>query len=121
MGAKSELITILDGMGYPSWLMHTMPADEVYPESFFTFLSIDAPFIAHYDNRAHATVWTFWVGFYSSNPALVESVPEELTRHLQAAGWTVPGLGEDVQSDEPTHTGRRITAYYVQKINNKEA
>lgn len=121
MGAKAELISILDGMGYPSWLMHTMPAAQVYPESFFTFLAIDTPFVAHYDNRPHAAVWTFWIGFYSSNPALVESVPIELTRRLQAKGWTVPGLGEDVQSDEPTHTGWRITAYYVQKYDNKEA
>lgn len=120
MGAKSDLIAILDGMGYPSWLMHTMPAEERYPESFFTFLAIDAPFTAFYDNRPHAAVWAFWIGFYSSDPALVESVPVELAARLQAAGWTVPGLGEDVRSDEPTHTGRRISAYYVVNYNKQQ-
>lgn len=114
MGAKSELIKVFDSMGYPYWLMHTMPKNQKYPESFFTFLSIDAPFVAHYDNRPHAVSWAFWVGFYSSNPALVDSIPVELTKRLRAAGWVVDGLGEDVQSDEPTHTGRRITAYYIE-------
>lgn len=120
MGAKSELINILESMGYRVWLMHTMPLTQVYPESFFTYMAIDTPFTAHYNNRPHAIVWAFWIGFYSSNATLVESVPVELTRRLLDAGWVVPGLGEDVQSDEPTHTGWRLTAYYVQEINNEE-
>ena len=45
----------------------------------------------------------------------------ELTKRLLAAGWSVPGAGEDVPSDEPTHTGWRITAYYVQNLENEEA
>lgn len=121
MGAKSELIAILESMGFEVWLMHTMPKHYKYPESFFTYLAIDAPFVAHYDNRPHAVAWAFWIGFYSSKPELVESVPVELARWLQAAGWTVPGLGEDVEADERTHTGWRITAYYVQEYDNKEA
>lgn len=116
MSVKNELLNILDGFGYESWLMHTMPAKKKYPDSFFTFLSIDAPFTAHYDNGPHAAVWAFWIGFYSNDPDQVESVPLELTKRLRAAGWIVEGLGEDVQSDEPTHTGRRITAYYVQRL-----
>lgn len=117
---KSQLIEILEGMGYETWLMHTMPSSKKYPESFFTYMAIDAPFKAYYNNRPHAIAWAFWIGFYSSNPALVESVPMELAKRLQAAGWVVPGLGEDVQSDEQTHTGWRITAYYVQNIENEE-
>ena len=114
MGAKADLIAIFDEMGYPHWLMHTMPAHQRYPESFFTFLSIDAPFEAHYNNAPHAVVWAFWIGFYSSKPALMETVRLALVKRLRAAGWVVDGLGEDVQSDEPTHTGWRITAYYRQ-------
>lgn len=120
MSAKSDLIAIFEGMGYPYWLMHTMPMDEVYPESFFTFMSTEAPFSAHYDNKPHSVLWGFAIGFYSSDPALVESATLELVQRLQASDWIVPGMGEDVASDEPTHTGRRITALYVQHINNEE-
>ena len=116
MNVKDELIKILDGFNFPSWLMHTMPAKQKYPDAFFTFLSTDAPFTAHYNNQPHAIVWAFMIGFYSSDPDQVESVPLELARRLMAAGWIVEGAGEDVPSDEPTHTGRRITAYYIQKI-----
>lgn len=120
MSVKEQLIEIFDGFGYDHWLMHTMPADEVYPDNFFTFLAVDAPFTAHYDNAPHAVAWAFMIGFYSNDPAKVDSVPLELAKRLRAAGWIVDGLGEDVQSDEPTHTGRRITAYYVQHIDKEE-
>lgn len=120
MSVKDNLKEVLDGFGYPSWLMHTMPADEVYPESFFTYLAIDAPFMAHYDNASHAVAWAFWIGFYSSDPEKVDSMPLELALRLRAAGWISDGLGEDVQSDEPTHTGKRITAYYVQNLDQRE-
>lgn len=120
MSATDELIKIFDGFGFPSWLMHTMPAEEVYPESFFTFMDIDSPFAAHYDNGPHVVVWSFWIGFYSSNPALMQSVPMELARRLMAAGWVMEGLGEAVKSDEPTHTGRRFTAHFIQRVKKEE-
>lgn len=120
MGAKSDLIDIFDEMGYPHWLMHTMPASEPYPESFFTFMVTEAPFEAFYDNQPHSIVWGFAIGFYSSDPALMESVPLELARRLRAAGWVVPDAGEDVPSDEPTHTGWRMSAWHVQRINDEE-
>lgn len=116
MSAKDNLKEVLDGFGFKSWLMHTMPEDEVYPDSFFTYLSIDAPFEAHYDNAPHAVAWTFWIGFYSNDPDQVDSIPLELANRLRAAGWVVPGLGEDVQTDEPSHTGKRLTAYFVEKL-----
>jgi len=116
MNAKEELKKIFDGFGWPSWRMHTMPQKQRYPDAFFTYLSADAPFVAHYNNRPHAVVYSFMIGFYSSDPEKVESVPLELARRLMAAGWTVEGPGDDVKSDEPTHTGRRITAHYIQRI-----
>ena len=120
MGVKSDLLDIFDEMGYPAWLMHTMPASQVYPESFFTFLTTDAPFEAHYDNQPHSVVWAFEIGFYSSDPEKVERIPLELTKRLRAAGWVVPGVGSDAMSDEPTHTGWHFTAWCVQPINNEE-
>lgn len=116
MSVKDKLKEVLDSFELDSWLMHTMPEDEVYPDSFFTYLSIDAPFVAHYDNTPHSVVWAFWIGFYSNDANQVDSVPLELANRLRAAGWTVPGLGEDVQSDDPGWTGKRLTAYYAEKL-----
>ena len=115
MGARQELIEIFEDMGREYWLMGTMPPDRKYPASFFAFLCEASPYGEYYDNRPCATIWTFGIGFYSADPLEVESVPNDLVARLKAAGWAVPdGNGEDVQSDEPTHTGRRITAQKIE-------
>ena len=113
MGARQELTGIFEEMGREYWLMGTMPPEQVYPASFFTFLCEDAPYGEFYDNRPCATISTFGIGFYSNNPLEVESIPDDLIARLKAAGWIVQDRGEDVQSDEPTHTGRRFTAQKI--------
>lgn len=114
MGARQELIGLFERMGRKYWLMGTMPPDEVYPASFFTFLCESSPYGEYYDNRPCAIIWTFGIGFYSDDPLKVESVPNDLIAQLRSMGWIIPDNGEDVQSDEPTHTGRRITAYKIE-------
>lgn len=114
MGARQELISYFEDMGREYWLMGTMPSETVYPASFFTFLCEASPYGEYYDNRPCATQWTFGIGFYSNDPLEVESVPNELIARLAAAGWVIADKGEDVQSDEPTHTGRRFTAYKIE-------
>ena len=111
MNARDELISIIEETGLPYWLMHQMPVDKVYPASFFTFLCESSPYGEYYDNKPFSTVWTFAIGFYSDDPLAVDSETEWLVERLLSAGWIVDGTGEDVQSDEPTHTGRRIIAY----------
>lgn len=113
MNARDEVVGIIEETGYPCWLMGQMPADEKYPHSFFAYLCESAPHGEYYDNKPCSTIWTFGIGFYSDDPFLVESETNDLVERLLSAGWVVDGSGEDVQSDEPTHTGRRIVAYKI--------
>ena len=43
--------------------------------------------------------------FYSTDPTLVASVPEQARQALRSAGHTVYGKPSDVNVDGPTHTG----------------
>ena len=113
MNARDEIFSIIGETGLPCWKMHEMPAETVYPSSFFTYLCESAPFAEYYDNKPHAVLWTFGIGFYSNDPRRVESETSELVKRLLSAGWIVDGAGEDVQSDEPTHTGRRVVAQKI--------
>lgn len=115
MSATQELFSIFEAMGCEYWIMHQMPANTVYPSSFFTYMTTDAPFVAHYDNMPHAVAWAFMVGFYTDDPGSIDIKILEFVGRLQAAGWIVAGLGEDVQSDEPTHTGRRLTIAKIEQ------
>lgn len=113
MNARNEVFNIIEATGLPCWKMHEMPAETIYPPSFFTYLCESAPFGEYYDNKPFTVLWTFGIGFYSDDPRKVESETSELIKRLLSAGWTVDGKGEDVQSDEPTHTGRRIVAQKI--------
>ena len=100
---KGYLIEKLQTLGYPVYLQGTAP--DAYPESFITFWTIDAPAAAEFDNALAVSEWQFYVYFYSTDPALVQSVPELIRKTLRAAGFTPQGKGRDLLSDEPTHTG----------------
>lgn len=109
MSVKKELFKIFEELGFPFWLMHQMPDDVAYPNSFFTYLTTDAPYTEYFDNIPLFVSWTFMVGIYTDNPAIMDETIKELVKKLRAAGWTIEGPGEDVQSDEQTHIGRRLT------------
>lgn len=109
-----KLIAILETLGYPVRLQGSLAEDEAYPESFFTFWNNSSADGDHYDNGAIFYVWNFDVNLYSTSPALVYSALEEARIRLKAAGFIVSGKGFTVPSDEPTHTGRGLTALIIE-------
>lgn len=111
---KSELIEILETFGFPVFLQGSLNPDDAYPDSFFTFWNFDTPEAAFYDNNANRAVWGFWVYFYSTDPQMVETVPESARQALKAAGWILQGRAQDVSVDRPTHTGALFTVYKFQ-------
>lgn len=111
---KEQLIALLETFGYPVKLQGSISQNEQYPQSFFTFWNNDTADQNHYDNNAIAYVWDFDINFYSVNPTLVNSVLIEAKQLLKANGWIISGKGRDVPSDEPTHTGRGMTAIYLE-------
>lgn len=109
---KDELITILSTYGYPVMLQGSLNKDDKYPDSFFAFWNDTTEDGHHYDNDAISIVWDFTVYFYSINSTLVNTVLADLQTTLKQNGWIVQGLGYDVPTDYPTHTGRAIDIIY---------
>lgn len=109
------LIETLEALGLPVKLQGSILPDESYPDSFFTFWNDSADGNSFYSNTENGIVWTYSVNFYSTDPAKVNRMLLEAKQRLKAAGFTVTGAGYDVASDEPSHTGRGITAYYIEK------
>lgn len=113
---KEELIRLLRTFGYPVQLQGSLAKDEAYPQSFFTFWNNSSDDGSHYDNEAVKYIWDFTVSFYSTDPALTNTVILEAKRLLKANGWIVGGKGYDVPSDEATHTGRAIDVLFVELV-----
>lgn len=102
---KQKLIDILETFGYPVFLQGSLNADEEYPETFITFWTDYTADNSHYDDDVNSIDWNFDVILYSSSPTTVNTKPEEIRKALRTAGFIPQGKGQDIPSDEPTHTG----------------
>lgn len=107
---KQKLIDILEQFceGHV-YLQGTMNPDEAYPADFVTFWTADTEDGEHFDNVVAAIHWTFQVMYYSNNPVDVNTKPQAIAAALKAAGFVQSGRGNDLLSDEPTHTGWAMT------------
>ena len=111
---EDQLIALLQTFKYPVYRQGSLSDDAKYPDSFFTFWNNGSPDHSYYDNKDYGTEWDYDVNFYSNNPELTFSVLLEARTLLKNNGWTVPGKGYDVMSDEPSHTGRGMNAVYLE-------
>lgn len=106
---KRKLIDALIACGFVEgqtlFLQGTINPEEAYPKTFVTFWTDGVPDGVHFDNATGSYDWAFSVILYSNDPEIVNTKPNEIRAALKAAGFTPQGKGNDVISDEPTHTG----------------
>lgn len=102
---KQKLISALETLGFPVMLQGSHNTEESYPDSFITFWCNVTEDSLHFDNDVRSVEWSFSVIFYSNNPTLVNTKPREILEVLKSAGFIPQGKGNDIPSDESTHTG----------------
>lgn len=102
---KLKLLNTLSTFGYPVFLQGTLNPEEAYPKTFITFFVDSTDDNGHFENKTNSVDWSFSVILYSDNPEIVNNKPNEIRAALKAAGFIPQGKGNDIMSDEPTHTG----------------
>lgn len=113
---KDEIVSILEGLDYPVFQQGTMNQEEGYPDSYFTFKNMNTTSDSFYNNEEHKIIWLFIVAFYSDNPDLVDKELLNAKKKLKENGFIVSGKGYDVDSDEPTQTGRGIAVKIIENL-----
>ena len=111
-----KLLEELEKLGYPVFKQGSLTPDQPYPDHFFTYWNDSADGESFYSNNESAIIWNYSVNFYSVDELLVTSKLMEAKVLLRQAGFIVAGAGHDLASDEPTHTGRGITALYRENV-----
>lgn len=102
---KQKLINTLSAFGYPVYLQGTLNPEEKYPHTFITFFVDNTNDNGHFENKTNSVDWAFSVILYSDDPEIVNNKPNEIRAALKGAGFVPQGKGNDIISDEPTHTG----------------
>lgn len=113
---KDKLTSVLESLKYPYFQQGTMNKEEGYPDSYFTFKNMSTSGDGFYNNEEHKTIWLFIVAFYSNNPDLVEKELLNAKKKLKENGFIASGKGYDVDSDEPTQTGRGIAVKIIENL-----
>ena len=118
---KQKLIDILETFCPDNvFLQGTRNPNEAYPPELLTFWTNSTTSVSFYDNEVVTVNWNFYVMYYADDPTLVNTKPLEIAAALKAAGFVQQGKGNDVLSDEATHTGWAMEFTYSEKIFTKE-
>ena len=110
---EDALIQLLESFGYPVMRQGSLPADQAYPDTFFTFWNSTEDGQSFYDNETACVVYDFDVNVYSSNPDVAYSLLAAARKLLKENGWIIGTRGYDVPSDEITHVGRGMDVQYL--------
>ena len=112
---KQKLIDVLEKFCPDNvFLQGTIDDKQEYPETFITFWTNFTDDNSHYDNNVHSVDWQFSVFYYSTNPELVNSIPDQISKALRQAGFIPQGKGNDIPSDRLSHTGWVIDFIYTE-------
>lgn len=114
---KLKLLNTLQAFGYPVFLQGTISPAEKYPDTFITFFVDSTSDNGHFDDETNAVDWYISVILYSANAETVNTKPNEMRAALKAAGFIPQGKGNDVLSDEPTHTGWAMDFVITEYLN----
>lgn len=114
---EDKLIQLLESFGYPVMRQGSLPSDQAYPDTFFTFWNSTEDGQSFYDNETASVVYDFDVNVYSSRPEAAYSLLAAARKLLKENGWIISTRGFDVPSDEITHVGRGMYVQFLEYEN----
>lgn len=117
MDVKMTLYNLLNSICEGNvFLQGTLNPEDPYPHDFITYFTTTTADNAHFDNEVTSYEWTFYVIYYSDDPQKVATVPLQIASILKQAGFIPQGRGNDVVSDEKSHTGWAMDFLFVEYL-----
>ncbi|MGB7594704.1 MAG: hypothetical protein WBL80_04005 [Erysipelotrichaceae bacterium] len=114
MNVRDTLITTLTPLSYDVRLQGSYADDEPLPESFITYLVIEAPDGSFYEGSPMLTRHRIQVVFYSKKMALINTVPALMDVALKDAGFLRDGKGRDY-GFENEHYGLLVNYSFTER------
>lgn len=111
---EDTLIQLLSTFGFPVMRQGSLPANQAYPDTFFTFWNSTEDGQSFYDNDTASVVYDFDVNVYSTSPDVAYSTLAEARALLKSNGWIIATRAYDAASDEITHVGRGMVVQFLE-------
>lgn len=111
---KELLLQVLATLGVPVYLQGSIAEDEALPELYITFLTVDSPSVADFDNATALTAWRYQVSIYGVDPKAVATKASNARTALKGAGFIPIGKGRDLPSGEPNYTAWTCDYYKLE-------
>lgn len=113
---KDKLISILEAYCPNNvYLQGTLNPDEAYPDTFITFFITDSEFDKFFDNGSNKINWSFSIMIYSTDVNKIDEISRGIIKDGKAQGFIPQGAGNDIISDEVSHTGWAIDFIYTEQ------
>lgn len=111
--------TLEDEFDLPVLQQGSLTVEDVYPDAFFTFWNNETNDENFYDDNETQTIWNFDLNYYAIDPDEVNDILLVAKSVLKEVGFIVDGVGHDIMSDNPSHTGRGITLLYIDRVESE--
>lgn len=112
---KDNLIEAIEALGLPCFYARTAPQESL--EQYITFYCSDSNDVAIFDNRRHATFWSFEVAYYDADPTRRETMKYTIREALENAKFFTDGIGWDLlRAGENELDGWIMTFEYLELV-----
>lgn len=123
-GIDDELIRLLQSIEdvvddetitYTAYRQGSIPQDQTYPDTFFTFWLNNELEHSSYDNGTSNVTYDFDVYVYSTDIERCLNLLDRARKKLKENGWIIIVRSFDAFSDEITHVGTGMQVCYLKQ------
>lgn len=96
MTLRQRLLDALGPLGYDIFLQGSLAPDQPTPATFITYFLIEDEDRSFYDNQATLSFPRIQLCFYSTSMNVLNTLPEQVTPLIKAAGFVRDNRGRDL-------------------------
>lgn len=113
---EEELINLLETLGYTAYRQGSIPKNQTYPDTFFTFWNNETIEHTAFDNNTSSITYDYDVNVYSTDMELCINLLEQARELLKANNWIIDTISYDMSSDEITHVGKGMRVLFLRQF-----
>lgn len=111
-----KLEKVLDKTNYPYYRQGSITDTSKLPQTFITFWNSSTPFNSFYDEEPHSVDWTWAIYFYTTDPSIIYSLPNEFLKLAKEEGFILQQQANDIASGIEGYVGRFLIIKYKEKL-----